>query len=667
MRRWVMQRIEHRASSGANLPAATTSPGAKSRQQGGRNGLSAIRELVPPMAGDGVTPVAGPMPPANLICRVLAVDFCYYPDYYILYVWDGTDAHPTPLTYTSEVDAEAGAGDGDGAEATGVPSKRGRRDEAGTAVVAAAAAPRRHGLDMGGGGDDDIRNSAPPPPHCRRLHMPISSIAQFAGDLTATEAAPGGGGSDGAGDSGWEVLSAVLSGGEMPAEGSGVPLVLPAALFQVAPPGSPSLPPVAAVIPAPGAVAVEPPALALPATVHRQLLPRPGDWLKLKKVVPRFVQGQLQLVFNLEHSSLQPGPAEPRANGAADAKRLGRILQGGAGQHSLPVTPRDPSRWLARVCSPWHELPLRTLRQVLMQQNTCDCTPARVLVRVMAVLNPQLPPTPDLASPDDAATSGGEPNTTRIPVSELRRVLRCAVMPAIDLKAPEEVVGTPLDRGGNGLTFALALLLQDATASLRAVVIGGAANLFLWEMPPPDIMVAGAVTEKEARSHSVSEPGFQSQPAVNLQPTEATAATPEAILARSRFKTAADIPAASGIASGAASKAAVLPSAVRVAAAAESGAAAYHREGKGQQAAPQHFYNADRDNLDKLIAVLRWLSDQQVPGGAWMEAVLRPLYRDRGNPWQSVVYSLEHTVLKLPLHLQTSVAAVHGNDGPHGI
>ncbi|GIM14170.1 hypothetical protein Vretimale_17175 [Volvox reticuliferus] len=186
MRRWVMQRIEHRASSGANLPAATTSPGAKSRQQGGRNGLSAIRELVPPMAGDGVTPVAGPMPPANLICRV---------------------------------DAEAGAGDGDGAEATGVPSKRGRRDEAGTAVVAAAAAPRRHGLDMGGGGDDDIRNSAPPPPHCRRLHMPISSIAQFAGDLTATEAAPGGGGSDGAGDSGWEVLSAVLSGGEMPAVG----------------------------------------------------------------------------------------------------------------------------------------------------------------------------------------------------------------------------------------------------------------------------------------------------------------------------------------------------------------------------------------------------------------------------------------------------------------
>ncbi|GLI67834.1 hypothetical protein VaNZ11_012116 [Volvox africanus] len=658
MQRWVVQQTEHRASSGATLSDASTSPGAKPRQEGGHNSLSAIREIVPPVAADGVTPMVGPMQPVNLICRVLAVDFCYYPDYYILYVWDGTDAHPTPLTYTSGADGGVRAGDC-GTEVIVMPTKRARCDEAGTAAAA--------GLDTGGGGDDDVGNSTPPPPHCRHLHMPISSIAQFAGDMAAAEAALDGGGSDGAGGagSGWEVLSSVLSVEEMPAEGSGVPLVLPTALFHLAPPGSPSPPPppVATATPARGATAVEPEALGLAATVHLQLLPRPGDWLKLKKVVPRFVQGQLQLVFS-EYSSLQPGSAEPRANGAAGShvKRLGRLLQGGPGQHSLPVTPRDPSGWLARVCSPWHELPLRTLRQVLLQQNTCDCTPVRVLVRVMAVLNPQLPPKQNSASTDSAATSEGDPNITGIPVSELRRVLRCAVMPAIDLKAREEVVGTLLDRGSNGLTFALALLLQDATASLRAVVIGGAANLFLWEMAPPDITFTAAATEKSVPQAQQPPPalqqeqgfrpqsklGSQSHPAVNSQPAEAATPTPQSILALSRTQTAAVTPEASVIASRAASKGAASASAARAAATAALGAAACHHEG---QAKPQQSCNTDRDNFDKLIAVLRWVSDQQIPGGAWMEAVLRPMYRDRGNPWQSAVYSLEHTVLKLPPHL----------------
>ncbi|GIL57779.1 hypothetical protein Vafri_12928 [Volvox africanus] len=284
MRRWVAQRTEPRASSGATLSAGSTSPGTKSRQEGGLNSWSAIREVVPPMAADGVTPMVGPMQPVNLICRVLAVDFCYYPDYYILYVWDGTDAHPTPFTYTSEADGGVGAGDC-GTEATVVPTKRARRDEAGTAAAA--------GLDTGGSGDDDVAigdgNSTPPPPHCRHLHMPISSIAQFAGDMTAAEAALDGGGSGGTGGSnsasGWEMLSSVLSGVEMPAEGSGVPLVLPTVFFQPAPP-----PPVTTVTPTRGAAAGEPQAQGLAATVHLQLLPRPGDWLQLKKVVPRFFQ-----------------------------------------------------------------------------------------------------------------------------------------------------------------------------------------------------------------------------------------------------------------------------------------------------------------------------------------------------------------------------------------
>ncbi|EFJ48429.1 hypothetical protein VOLCADRAFT_91120 [Volvox carteri f. nagariensis] len=488
--------------------------------------LKTVQELAPPLATDRVTPVVGPMAPASLICKVLAVDFSHYPDYYILHVWDGTNALPMPLSYTS------------------------------TPTTA-------------GGG--------PTPP-------PASAV-------------------------GW--------------------------------------------------------------VRNPQPLPRPGDWIKLKDMVPRFVQGQLQLLF-AERSSLDHRPGVRNAGAPTAGESRGEHpaqnppqQRGGAGGQPSPfplqnAAPRDPSSWLARVCHPWRALPLRTLRQVLMQQDTCDCTPARVLVRVMAVLNPPLPPPPSPAVSAVAASTGPRASTTpsgqdRSDVSvdstspaahQLRTSLLRAVLPAAALRCEQEVVGTQLDRSGNGRTFALALLLQDATASLRAVVLGGAANLFLWDLPPP----SGDVAARAAATWQGQQRPPQQQSESQLQSSAVSQSNPLRVMTRSRAKMAAAVPAVAPDAAAAPATAAPDAAATAVPPA--------QREEPGQQCG-----QAGLDDWDKLFMALRWLSEQSGPEGTWMEAVLRPMYRDRGNPWQSAVYSLEHTVLQLPQHLKNSAAAAERGQG----
>lgn len=130
------------------------------------------------------------------------MDFSKAPDYYIIHVWDGTNAYPAPVMYDSSP-----------LTATG--------DEPPAKCVCIDAAGNVAGRRVAAGGNDRGGDASAMPPHlCHLLHMPLTSVAQFVGD-TGGEAAAATknlqcGGSEG-GDSGWEVLSVVLARAEMPA------------------------------------------------------------------------------------------------------------------------------------------------------------------------------------------------------------------------------------------------------------------------------------------------------------------------------------------------------------------------------------------------------------------------------------------------------------------
>ncbi|GFR50132.1 hypothetical protein Agub_g12284, partial [Astrephomene gubernaculifera] len=99
LRRWIQQQREPPPpppQAAAVVPVASP---AVQVQQGAR--LVKIQDVAPPSDPASGAPACGHLPPVDLICRVLAVDFTCLPHYFIVHVWDGTDAQPLPLHYTS--------------------------------------------------------------------------------------------------------------------------------------------------------------------------------------------------------------------------------------------------------------------------------------------------------------------------------------------------------------------------------------------------------------------------------------------------------------------------------------------------------------------------------------------------------------------------------------
>ncbi|GFR50133.1 hypothetical protein Agub_g12285, partial [Astrephomene gubernaculifera] len=271
-------------------------------------------------------------------------------------------------------------------------------------------------------------------------------------------------------------------------------------------------------------------------------LPRPGDWIKLKNVTPRFVRGQLQLSFcDKSHIVARAEKDSTKDRKAYEARMTG----GPRGPPCLNTfAPTDEAQLLARPCYEWQELPLRTLRQVLMQQDTCDCTPARVMARVVAFMSPQ-PSSPPAAGAD--ATSPGRAEAPACPQAGGSR---------------------------NNQPPAFGLVLQDATASLRVELAGLSAAFFC----------------------GLSQGGCSSS-------------SGGGVVTRARAAKAA----------------------------------------RQSQPPPEPQSQVEECEEQRLLAVLRRLADQGRPGGSWIECVLRPLYARRDNPWQTTLYSLEHTVLQQPL------------------
>lgn len=127
------------------------------------------------------------------------------------------------------------------------------------------------------------------------------------------------------------------------------------------------------------------------------------------------------------------------------------------------VHPPPRCRVPAGPLRPAQHLPLRTLRQLLLQADTCDCSPARVIARVTGVV-------PGLHGPvgrPEAATAPGGAGASAAAIAA------AVVWPAANLKLQEEVAG-PLDRGANGRTYVMGLQLQDATGACYGTCVGAA-------------------------------------------------------------------------------------------------------------------------------------------------------------------------------------------------
>ncbi|KAG2485440.1 hypothetical protein HYH03_015819 [Edaphochlamys debaryana] len=743
----------HSRAAQAAAGAAPAEPALAARSRAGPEAEEASKllrvcQVMPPLPD-----ARGGLPAAvDLICRVLAVDFTRCPDHVILHVWDGTDAHPAlhDLTHippaaqppppapqphpqpnpqqqqprprdpsspaakaaaaaaaalaaanaaTAAAEAhragssggrnprkrglDAAAADTPAAAADGVGVVAVAAAAEGSAAAAGAAGPAAAGavaVSVAGPGAEagvgtgtaaeagvGAGTTAPrlPPPHRAFLHMPLASVVQCggAGAGMGLGQAPGAPGGAAGGGGGWEVLSVALRKDEMPIAGSAVPVVLPRHLFTLGPGEAQARPG------PPQAQAQQQAAVA----ERRRELPRPGDWVKLMRMAPRFVQGQLQLVFT-DRSSLNTRQPDTNKKMIQEYEQRLTVTDGSG---LAAFAPKRPDALLAHAEPEWQALPQKTLRQLLLQQDAADCAPARVLTRVVDVRAPRLPEPGAGAGADRAALAGAD-----------------AVLPAAAVRAEREVErGSALDRGRNGMTYALALLLQDATACVRVVATGGAANLFLWDLPPPGepayndgpgpaaslpppppspspsastaAAAAGGVrTRAQARRQSSlppphlpgsqapppqgSQPGSELQQQLGLQGQGQEAQQGQGQQAAEGPRTRSRLAAAAG--SGTGSQA-------------QGEAPAQSRGRRPLQAQPQAQAQAQgeegpkRAEYRQVAQALRRLCRQTEPGGAWAELVLRPLYRDAANPWQSAVYGLEHTRLAVPRGLGGAAGA----------
>ncbi|KAG2450917.1 hypothetical protein HYH02_004749 [Chlamydomonas schloesseri] len=678
------------AQPGVHLQQAQAVPAAGgSGRGGGSPKLLRLVTIAPPGLIDTYRCEPGTLQPVDVICRVLAVDFSRYPEWYVLHVWDGTDFVPVPISYNSEpVRASAaggaagapvadsantaGPGGAGGAAAAAEGSRRSQRKRGRDGNHDDAAAPQQHSKAAGGAAEEDrgqeeeVEDADPlfsrcaPPDRCRLL-MPLASIAQLGDSGTA-----GAGGSVGDGGGGWEVLSSALQPHEMPVAGGAVPVVLPAALFTLEPPsfaagkaGGKG----GAAAKGGGAGAAEAGGKAgAPAPGDKYALPRPGDYIKLKNVLPRFVQGQLQLLYTASsHYVLRT--AKDMHKGLSDYEL--RIQE----RRVHYFVPDKPEYFLARAYpESWRSLPLKTLRQVQLQQSTCDVSPARVYARVAAVLWPGLPPAAAVGAPLGPAEQEG-----------LRRAVMAGGLFQLQADVPP---GSALDTGGNGSSYGVALLLQDSTAMLRAVAVGSAANLLFWHIPPPAPSADGAgpsavpamggfATQQPQQQQGLGQPPIQQDVACV---SEASAGE---VSARTRARAAKDQAPQSQ------------PSQVQGGDRPRKGRGrksladggwtpvpksqlqqephGQQRQGPEKQPAQQqqqqqHKAGAawwgplqdDEERLRRFAEELRCLTDQTVRSGpvegelligSWIECVLRPMYRSRSNPWQSAVYAIEHTAM----------------------
>ncbi len=145
----------------------------------------------------------------------------------------------------------------------------------------------------------------------------------------------------------------------------------------------------------------------------------------------------------------------PRCRALSDPLRLrrGHTVAHLSAARPLPSPPL-PSPAPAGPLRPAQHLPLRTLRQLLLQADTCDCSPARVIARVTGVVPGLHGPT---GRPEGAAAPGGAG-------ASAAAITAAVVWPADNLKLQDELAG-PLDRGGNGRTYVMGLQLQDATGA----------------------------------------------------------------------------------------------------------------------------------------------------------------------------------------------------------
>ncbi|KAG2426963.1 hypothetical protein HXX76_012748 [Chlamydomonas incerta] len=675
--------VLERAAAPEPPAQAASAAGAAARAAGSSpTVLMRLCAMLPPVSDFSTSQLLpGSLRPVDVICRVLAVDFSRCPEHYVLHVWDGTDVFPLPLSYSSEPGPAPAGRAADGAPAGGGAAAAG--------VAAAADGPRRSQRKRARDGADDEAASSQPqggaaggaegpaaeaqeedadplggpcaPPDCCRLLMPLASIVQF-GDSDS-----GGGGAGEGGGAGWEVLSSSLPPHEMPVAGGAVPVVLPADLFTLEPPTFAS----SGAGGKGGALSRAGGAAGAPewgAARGKCPLPRPGDFIKLKNVVPRFVRGQLQLVFTAaSYYTLRTAqdmvrglaeyndrirerpPTPPQKKG--DGQKKGDQQKEVKRLHALAPLKEDDL--LARAYpDSWRSLPLKTLRQVLLQQATCDVSPARVYARVVAVLRPGLPPAGAPAGPAD------------------EEALRRAVMAGGLFQLHADVApGSALDTSGSGASYGLALLLQDATATLRAVAVGSAANLLLWHIPPPAPTAdgAGAATLPAIEGAATQHP----QPGPREPPLEQDEApTPGASVGEGGVRTRAR-----------AAKGQPQPPALSQAQGRDKPRRGQGRKSLGalqegsplpkpqlqphsqpqQQGPParqQHKAKAgagaawwaplqdDSERLRLLAEELHCLANQDVACGSWIECVLRPMYRSRSNPWQSAVYGIEHTVLR---------------------
>ncbi|PNH01007.1 hypothetical protein TSOC_013125, partial [Tetrabaena socialis] len=316
------------------------------RSSGSTTKLLRVAEVKPPLDRQGAQPVLATLPVIDMICRVLSVDLSHHPRHFVLHVWDGTDALPLPLSYTSE------------------PPHQPPQPQQQPQPQQHQQPQRRHSLLL-----EVLRSGGPPAP---------------AAAAAAVGAAAGGGGED-------------------PAHARA------AKRSRVNEAGAP-------------AAAANNNAAATAITVGAVFSAGAG---------PGGEGGRG------DGADLHPHPPPHRARYAAPLAcvvQYGGPCQGEGAQQQLGASTGAEWEALAAV------LPRTEMPVVLLQQHECDATPCRVLARVVEVLHP------GLGFPHGGPHQGG------------------AALPAADVRTEGELLpGSRLDRGGNGLAYTLALLLEDTT------------------------------------------------------------------------------------------------------------------------------------------------------------------------------------------------------------